>query len=369
MGAVKSSSPRVVKAAGTKKIAPFVVDCDCHTPWHSIEDLFPYLPRHYREHIQNFGSMLPNGLYTNMPNTLGYRADQKVDDDTDFARFTAQTHLDRYQIDIAVLTGQNLYNLVGSPNLDYASALSRAYNDWTLEEWVAKDARYRMLLTVSPNDPVQAVEEIDRLGDHSSVVGVSFPGGSRNPYGNRAYHPVYAAAERHGLTMVTHFGGEGGGVTNAPTAAGFPSYYLEMRLARPQVAQAHAVSLVCEGVFEKFPGLRWLFIEVDTWWIPGLLWHFDADWKALRDYTPWVRRLPSEYVREHMRFGTQPLEQPPSRGDLARMFEWMHAGETLVYASDFPHWDWDEPRAAAADIPKALRESVFGANARALFNL
>ncbi len=369
MSALKTSSLEAMGPARAPKIAPFIVDCDCHTLWHSIEDLFPYLPRHYRENIQHFGPMLPSGLYTNMPNRHGYRDDHDVDEDTDFARFTAREHLDRYQIDVAVLTGQSLYNIVGSPNLDYASALSRAYNDWVMEEWAAKDARYRVLLTVCPNDPVQAVEEIERLGGHSAVVGVLFPAGSRNPYGNRAYHPIYAAAERHGLAMVTHFGGEGGGVTNPPTAAGFPSYYLEMRMARPQIAQAHAVSLVCEGVFEKFPGLRWLFIEVDTWWVAGLMWHFDADWKAVRKYTPWVRRPPSEYVREHMRFGSQPLEQPPTRADLARMFDWMHAEETLVYASDFPHWDWDEPRAAAADIPRKLREAVFGANARALFNL
>ena len=35
----------------------------------------------------------------------------------------------------------------------------------------------------------------------------------------------------------------------------------------------------------------------------------DADWKAVRDYTPWVKKLPSEYIRGHIRFGSQPMEQ------------------------------------------------------------
>ena len=121
--------------------------------------------------------------------------------------------------------------------------------------------------------------------------------------------------------------------------AGYPSYYFEIRMAWPQIVQAHVVSLVCEGVFEKLPSLKWLFIEVDTWWIPGLLWHFDADWKGSRDTTPWVKRLPSEYIREHVRVGTQPLEHPPRRQDMTTLLDWDHADEMLVYASDFPHWD------------------------------
>ena len=72
-------------------------------------------------------------------------------------------------------------------------------------------------------------------------------------------------------------------------------------MARPQIAMAHTVSFICEGVFEKFPDFRVLFIEHDVFWVPGLMWHMDSDWKGLRDYTPWVKRLPSEYLRQHIR--------------------------------------------------------------------
>ncbi len=369
MGAVQTSSAAEAAPRRARKVAPYLVDCDCHHVWHDIKDLFPYLPRQYVEDITNFGSMLAVNWYTNMPNRLQYRLDHEVDEHTDFAAFTVQEHLDAHQFDAALLTGQNLYAVAGSPRVDYAAALCRAFNDWTLEHWVAKDPRYRMALAVGPNDPGQAVEEIERLGDHPCVVAVMLPAGARMPYGNQFYHPIYAAAERHRLAMVTHFGAEGHGVNSPPTAAGFPTHYLEMRMARPQIAQAHTASLVCEGVFEKYPGLKWLFIEVDMWWLPGLMWHFDADWKALRDYTPWVKRLPSEYIRDHIRVGTQPMEQPPARQDLAKLFEWAHADEVLVYASDFPHWDWDEPRTVAADIPRPLRNQIFGENARALLNL
>jgi hypothetical protein len=164
-----------------------------------------------------------------------------------------------------------------------------------------------------------------------------------------------------------HFGAEGAGISASPTAAGHPSYYLEMRMARPQIAMAHVVSLICEGVFEKYPHFRFLFIEHDTFWVPGLMWHMDADWKGLRDYTPWVKQLPSEYIRQHIRFGSQPMEQPPTKHDLEIFLEWLHADELLLYASDYPHWDWDEPTTFLAGLDTDLRHRIMCENAREFY--
>jgi predicted TIM-barrel fold metal-dependent hydrolase len=195
------------------------------------------------------------------------------------------------------------------------------------------------------------------------------PAGARMPFGNRFYDPMYEAAQECGLPMCVHFGAEGAGFSNAPTAAGYPSYYLEMRMARPQIAMAHVVSLICEGTFEKFPDLKFLFIEHDTFWVPGLMWHMDADWKSVRDYTPWVKRLPSEYIRAHIRFGCQPMEQPPTRKDMKTFLEWLHADETLVYASDYPHWDWEAPASVLPGVSAALKQRVFVETARELYGL
>jgi hypothetical protein len=187
------------------------------------------------------------------------------------------------------------------------------------------------------------------------------------PYGNRLYHPIYEAAERAGMPICIHFGAEGAGFSEAPTAAGYPSYYFEMRMARPQIAMAHVASLICEGVFEKYPGLQFVFVEHDTFWVPGFMWHMDADWKAIRDYSPWIKRAPSEYLREHIRFGTQPIEEPPTRADLLKLIEWMHGEEILVYASDFPHWDWDEPTTVLPGLDDGMRRRIFAENAAALY--
>ena len=346
-----------------------LIDCDVHHSTSEQDDLFPYLPRHYVEYIKDFGTMMPGVGYTNMPKG-GVRAelwegqDKHPGSNIELAR---EKHLDAHQIDIALLTGASVYGAAVHPNSDYAAAMCRAFNDWTLETWVKADSRFKASISIAPTDALQAAEEIHRLGENPKVFQVIMPAGARMPFGNRAYHPIYEAAEAHGLPVCIHFGAEGAGVANAPTAAGYPSYYLEMRMARPQIAMAHVVSLICEGVFEKFPKLKFLFIEHDTFWVPGLMWHMDADWKSVRDYTPWVKRLPSEYIRQHVRFGSQPMEQPPTNADLKKFLEWLHADEIVVYASDYPHWDWDNPKTLLPGISAELKQRIFVETARELY--
>lgn len=159
----------------------------------------------------------------------------------------------------------------------------------------------------------KAVAEIERWATHPAMVQVIVPGGAPMPYGNRIYEPIWeAAAAAADLPVCARFGAEGSGIAAPPTGAGYSATYLEIRAARPQVAQAHVASLLASGVFEKFPKLKFLFIEFHVWWVPSLIWQLDADWKSLRDYTPWLKRAPSEYLRQHIKFGSQPIEEPPS---------------------------------------------------------
>ena len=152
-----------------------------------------------------------------------------------------------------------------------------------------------------------------------------------------------------------------------PTAAGFPSYYAETYLVRPQFYQAHLSSFIFEGTFEKFPELKVICCESGFGWVPSFFWRADMAWKELRSQTPWIKRLPSEYLARNLRFTTQPFEesQPPRAVD--EIVKWMHGAKTLLYSSDFPHWDFDPPKSIPARFSPPLRRRILAENALASY--
>jgi predicted TIM-barrel fold metal-dependent hydrolase len=354
-----------------------IVDCDIHHSVSKNEDLIPYLSRAYQERVTDQGFLFPGSGYFNVPKRAA-RTDLADGCDANMPtpgvrgsdyQVLKETHLDLWNVDVAILTGGNMYSAGIIPDPDYAAALCSAWNDWSLENWIAKDSRFRMTMAIATSDPRLAVKEIDRIGDNPAIAGVQLGTGTRLPYGNRFYHPIWEACERHGLAVSVHPGSEGAGMAGPPTGVGYPTYYLETRLARPQMAMAHATSLICEGVFERFPRLKFAFVEVDQFWVPGLMWHLDADWKSLREQTPWVRKLPSEYFRGHIRVGSQPLEEPEKPEHLLAMLDAMHADETMIYCSDWPHWDWDDPATTFPKLPERLHRRIFAENAKELFRI
>src|SRR5439155_6930753 len=117
----------------------------------------------------------------------------------------------------------------------------------------------------------------------------------------------------------------------------------------------------------RWPNARLVLIECGVAWLPAILWRLDADYKALRKETPWLRRLPSEYAAEHVRLTSQPLEQPANDRHLWSTLEAIDAEHTLLFASDYPHWDFDEP--ALLPLPESWRERIFAENARELYRL
>jgi predicted TIM-barrel fold metal-dependent hydrolase len=151
------------------------------------------------------------------------------------------------------------------------------------------------------------------------------------------------------------------------------STYLESHAALPQFYQAYLISFIYEGVFERYPGLRVALVEGGFSWLPHVLWRMDKEFKALRQQAPYLRRLPSEYMRDHVRLATQPIEEPKKPEHLIQMFDMIHetcgSDKVLMWASDFPHFDFDEP----AVLPKALGETTRGKmlydNAAAFFGL
>ncbi len=347
-----------------------IIDCDVHNAFRSYTDLLPYLPDVWKPRVTEagFGGVGPG--YFSPVGVM--RRDARPDDgspegsDPDLTR---RQLFDAYGIEYGILTGQEILRISTMTDPYYAAALARAYNDYLIERWLPLDDRFLGAMMVATQDPEEAAKEIDRIGDHPRIVEVMLASATRVPYGQKLYWPIYEAAERHGLPVAIHPGTEGSGIANPPTAAGYPSTYLEWHTDLSQNFMAQAVSLVCCGVFVQFPQLRFVLVEGGFGWLPHLMWRLDKNYKALRSEVPWLTRLPSEYIKEHIRLTTQPIEEPPNPDHLLEIFEMIDAERTLMFSSDYPHWDFDDPFWAFRHVPEDLKRRIFSETARELYRL
>ncbi|WP_287100479.1 amidohydrolase family protein [Mesorhizobium sp.] len=357
-----------------KKIT--IVDTDVHHCYRTKSELFPYLSKFHAERFEEFGfGGIEMDPHSSSGGYHGTRVDFEAQENGELfgsngdALSCGKRLLDAYGIDVGILTGGPAQLASALADVDYGSAICRAFNDYSMEHWIAKDSRLRLNLAINSQDPLGAATEIDRLGSHPSVCGIMLSCGAPRPFGQRFYHPIYEACARNGLAVTMHFGSEGLGINPPPSSAGWPSYYIEMRMLRPQFYAVHLSSFIFEGVFEKFPALKVGMVESGFAWVPPLMWKMDLDWKGLRRLTPWVKRLPSEYLIDHVRFGTQPLDEPADPEAMKQIINWIDGSRTLMFASDFPHWDADDPTMTLSDQPEALRRRIFAENAIETYNL
>lgn len=266
--------------------------------------------------------------------------------------------LDSYDIEYAVLVSM-FHPTDMTVQTEFASALATAYNNWLLENWLEKDSRFRGSVSIAAQEPEDAAREIDRFGAHPQVVQIILPASSRAVFGEPFYHPIFEAAERNNLTVAFHQSYATG------TAVGLPHYYIEWHTAISQAWQCQVIGLVCHGVFEKYPNLRVSLLESGWTWLPSLMWRFDYNYASLRREVPWVKRRPSEYIRDHIRLATQPMEYPDDPKHLYQMFEMIGSDEVLLFSTDYPHWDFDSPsRVFPSTFPKDIRRKVLYDNAR-----
>ena len=101
--------------------------------------------------------------------------------------------------------------------------------------------------------------------------------------------------------------------------------------------------------------------------LPSLCWRLDKLWHRLRAETPHLKRPPSEYIREHVWLTTQPMEEPEPKSRALDAIEWI-GWDRLLFATDYPHWDYDDPtQVLPPNVDEKLRRDFFINNARAVY--
>lgn len=326
-----------------------IVDADAHVTEH-VDDLLPYIDdRHsgVRKIIGEANHRLYDVYTINHPTPPSIHSEFG----DIYSEESAPTRADEaklgemgeFDIDYGILdpTLNLAINTVDNPL--YARVLANAYNGWLLDQFLDGGPLKGSIL-VAPQEPDRAAEEIDDRAGEDDMVAVQMPStGLLPPAGHRQYDPIYEAAERHGLPVLYHGAASATGHSLHGLRRWNETYAEDHALVHPFSQMWNLTTLLYRGVPERFPDLDFVFQESGIAWVPYLKWRLDDHYMELSDDLPLLNRLPSEYIDDSVYFTTQPLGLTAQRPDhLAQAIE-LVGPESILYASDLPHADFDPP--------------------------
>jgi predicted TIM-barrel fold metal-dependent hydrolase len=351
-----------------------IADCDIHPRPAGAgiggvsKSLYPYLTQRWREHVETFGiayrqqwekgSAYPKG----QPQACRRDAWPNGGMPGSDPKFMAAQHLDPNNVAFGILNP--LTSGQGAQNPDLSAAITHATNEWQKAEWTSQDRRLKASVVIPYEDAQASVREIELRAGDRDFAQVLLLSRTAEPLGQRRYWPIYEAAAAANLPIGIHAFGYGGWPV---TGSGWASYYIEEMVGHAQSQQALLISMIFEGVFERFPDLKVVLVEAGLAWGASLMWRMDRQWSKLRRETPHLKRLPSEYMKTNVWFTTQPVEEPEPRSHLAEAIEWI-GWDRILFATDYPHWDFDDPaQALPIRMDEARRRQVFLENAKAVY--
>ncbi len=278
----------------------------------------------------------------------------------------AQRWMDAMGVDIAMLFPTPMLQLSFHPQIEMQSGIARAYNRFVVERILPEEPRIRALLYLPAFDPEACYKMVRDFADKPGVSGFMVTATHQVPVHDNALMKTYAELEERGLALAFHGGfhwTDGAFRTHnrfiAAHALGFVFYNM-----------VHLTNWIVNGMPERFPKLKVIWMESGLAWIPFMMQRLDNEYMMRSNECPLLKKLPSEYMRE-MYYSSQPMEVPNDLSALQQTFKMINAETQLLYSSDYPHWDFDLP-STIYDLPflsKQAKRNILGENAARVFNL
>jgi len=335
-----------------------IVDVDLHHNWKEPEDILAYLPDEWREYARG---EIPRGprlgvVNSNLPGGTKRRDAYRVEEEpvcSDYG-FVKEQLLDRHNWWRLVLSFD-----VGAhgntQNPYFGTAVARATNEWNAETWLTWDDRFYGVVSVALALPEEAAAEVRRAGANDRICATLLAGSPLGrPFGDPVYHPVWEACAEMGLPLDIHPGGS----NTEREASGKPISNIASLAPIWTVTMHHLTSFIVHGVFEKWPSTKVLIKEHGTAWLPYLMWRLDENYETLKLESKYVKKWPSEYIREHVKLGTQPLEEMDDPNDLKRLYESVDMEHALCFATDYAHSSFDDPAVIVRRLPDGWARNV-----------
>jgi predicted TIM-barrel fold metal-dependent hydrolase len=356
-----------------------IVDVDAHHYENEhLKDILPFMENDVLRQL-SFAQTMKGGRGNLMPVQVGYqdmggrvtryplRGSEKTEQ-TGHLRDVALGHrwMDAMSVDYSCLFPTGMLNIGLHPQKDMEVDLCWAYNRWVTEKVLPESGgRFYTMLSLPISDPDAALRHVETFGGRKGVGGFMVTTVRNIPVHDNSLMKVYRAIEERGLVLSFHsaFNWNESVFRTcnrflAVHALGFSFYNI-----------LHLTNWVTNGIPERFPKLPVIWIESGLAWVPFLMQRLDHEYMMRPSECPALKKKPSEYMRE-MYYSSQPMEIQ-DREAMECTFRMMNAETQLLYASDYPHWDFDLP-STIYDLPflsEKAKHNILGGTAARLFKL
>ncbi|NQU70742.1 MAG: amidohydrolase [Rhodospirillales bacterium] len=274
--------------------------------------------------------------------------------------------MDAMGVDYTCMFPTPMLSLAMHPQPEVEHNLARAYNRWLVEKVLPGSPRMSSMLYLPFNDHAAAYKMVQDFGDKPGVLGFMVTSVRHKPVHDNDYMKIYGLVEEMGLPLGFHSGFN----WDDPMFRTANRFIAVHALGFTWYNVIHCTNWVVNGLPERFPKLKVVWIESGVTWIPWLMTRLDNEYRMRSSECPSLKMLPSEYMKQ-MYYSTQPIEVPDDPDYMEAVFKCIDAENTLLYASDYPHWDMDLP-STIWDLPfldEKAKRKILGENARDAFNM
>ena len=273
--------------------------------------------------------------------------------------------MDAMGVDYTCLFPGPMLGLGLHPEAEIEYRLAIAYNRWLTQKVLPDSPRIKALICLPFNHHRGCYEIVKEFADHKGVAGFCVASVRDNPIHSDDLMKTYSLIEETGKPVSFHSGANWGG-SQFRHANRFIAVH---SLSFPWYVVYHITNWIMNGLGERFPKLKVVWVEGGLAWIPWLMQRLDHEYMMRTSEAAGLKKLPSEYMKD-MYYSSQPCEAMHPEA-LEMTFKMMDAEKTLLYASDYPHWDMDVP-SVIYDLPflnERQKRKILGENAAKLFNI
>lgn len=276
--------------------------------------------------------------------------------------------LDIEGIDLQVVLGSLGLATCTLRDPGFALAFSRACNDYLAEFCSTDPEKLKAVAVVPLQDVTASIAEMKRAVNELGMVGVSIP--PSLPAKNLDHpdlYPFYAETQELGVPISLHWG-NGTYLPGAGTER-FRRHFQNHVIGHPFEQMLAMMSLVCGGVLEQFPTLKFGFMESGCGWVSYWVWRLDEEYGGRSLEVPLMKDKPSEYLKRGCCFVSCAPDESLIPSVAASVGD-----DAILFSSDYPHTDGFFPHSVRTmkerpDLSEEQKRKILGGNAARFFNL